>query len=198
VSEAFPLQWPEGRPRTERGKRERSKSRTGFSAAVHSVLTELRLLGATSAVISTNIPLRRDGLPLAQTKLVDDSGAAVYFLYRGKQLCFCCDRWLRAEDNIHAVALTIEALRGIPLWGTGNMLEAALVGFIALPNPDAPSDWRSVLGTAATIAEVERRFRILARKRHPDAGGSHEGMAELNRARDAARAELAAAGRAPW
>lgn len=188
MTEAFPLYWPEGRKRTEAYRRQRSKFRTGFGAAVNLVVDELRRLGARNSVVSTNVRLRRDGLPLAEAKRVDDVGVAVYFGYKGKQTCFACDRWDRVEDNIYAIAKTIEAMRGIARWGTGDMLDAAFNGFTALPKPD---DWRAVLGNAATVAEIESRYREKARAAHPDAGGSHQQMSELNRARDAAKAELA-------
>jgi hypothetical protein len=32
---------------------------------------------------------------------------------------------------------------------------------------------------------VNAGYKALAKKRHPDAGGTHEGMAELNRAAEA-------------
>jgi hypothetical protein len=37
---------------------------------------------------------------------------------------------------------------------------------------------------------VEKQYRRLARERHPDQGGSHALMAELNKARVSARREL--------
>jgi hypothetical protein len=188
MTEAYPLYWPEGRKRTESWKRRRSKFTTGFGAAVNLVIAELRRLSATNSVVSTNVALRRDGLPLAQAKRVDDTGVAVYFSYKGKQTCFACDRWDKVEDNIHAIAKTIEAMRGIARWGTSDMLDAAFNGFAALP---APNNWRSVLGNVNSIHEVESRYREKARALHPDAGGSHEQMSELNRARDAARIEIA-------
>jgi hypothetical protein len=86
-------------------RRQRSRFKTGFAAAVAEVLGELRRLGATSTVIS-NVPLRRDGLPLALAKRVEDTGVAVYFTYRNRAMCFACDRWDRAEDNTFAVAKT--------------------------------------------------------------------------------------------
>ena len=42
-----------------------------------------------------------------------------------------------------------------------------------------------------TPEDVERTYRTLARFRHPDAGGSQEGMIALNQAREAALREVA-------
>lgn len=189
MTEAFPLYWPEGRPRTAEHRRQRSRFSTGFGAAVNLVVNELRLLEAKNAVVSTNVPLRRDGLPLASAKRVEDTGAAVYFLYKGKQTCFACDRWDKVEDNIYAIAKTIDAMRGIARWGTGDMLAAAFTGFTALP---PPGNWRTVLGNPTSIEELDKNYRVLARLAHPDVGGNDAEMAKLNQARDAARRELVA------
>lgn len=194
--ESYPLYWPEGRKRTEPYRRQRSRFKTGFGAAVRSVVDELRRLGAINQVVSTNIPVRRDGLPLASAKRVDDPGVAVYFRYKDKPMVFACDRWDRAEDNIWAIAKTIEAFRGIERWGSGDMLDTAFSGFLSLPAPGQGTErpWRKVLMVdtlgATTLAGVETAYRALARARHPDQGGSQQQMAELNAAIASARKEL--------
>jgi curved DNA-binding protein CbpA len=43
----------------------------------------------------------------------------------------------------------------------------------------------------ASVEEIERAWRIAAKTAHPDAGGSHEAMARLNAAREAALKERA-------
>jgi len=185
--EAHPLYWPEGRTRTPKHKRQLSRFKTGFAIAVRQTNEELRRLGAKNVIISTDVPLRRDGLPLASAKTPEDTGAAIYFEYSGKQMCFACDRWNKVGDNIYAVAKTIEAMRGIERWGTGDMVKAAFTGFLALP---PASDWRNILGNPSTLSEAESAYKALVRENHPDTGGSNELMAELNRAREMARIEF--------
>ena len=184
MTEAYPLYWPEGRPKTPSWRRQPSRFSTGFGAAVNLVIAELKLLGARSAVVSTNVPLRRDGLPLASAKRVDDAGVAVYFLYKNRQTCFACDRWNKVEDNIYAIAKTINAMRGIARWGTGDMLEAAFTGFTALP---APVDWRAALDNPRSLAEAEATYRRKMREHHPDAGGTYAAASALNAAIEQAR-----------
>lgn len=191
MTEAYPLYWPEGRPRTPPHRRQRSRFVTGFGASVKAVVGELRRLGARLPVVSTNVALRRDGLPLASAKRVDDPGVAVYFTYKGKQVCFACDRWDKVEDNIWAVAKTIEAMRGIARWGTGDMLDAAFTGFAALPPPGEPN-WRELLGNPSTLDEAEASYRLRAKTAHPDLGGSADQMTELNAAISKAREALTA------
>ena len=190
MTEAYPLYWPEGRKRTDAWKRTRSRFNTGFGAAAKAAYDEVGRLGGRGTIVSTNVPLRRDGLPLASAKRVDDAGAAIYFTYKDKQMCFACDRWDKVEDNIWAIAKTIEALRGIARWGTGDMLEAAFKGFAALPPPRS-SAWHEVLDVSpdAPLSEIEVAYKRHAKNAHPDNGGSHDEMAKLNDAILQARKE---------
>lgn len=186
MTEAYPLHWPAGRPRTKRPQSARFDTR--FAAARDEMMNELRLLGARNVVVSTNIALRRDGLPYANQPEPDDSGAAVYFEYGGKSMCFSCDRWNRVQDNIRAIGKTIEAMRGIERWGTGEMVQAAFSGFEALPPPDdvspAPnSAWWIVLGVEPNASPGEIRAAYKAKAR--EAGGA---TVELNRAKEQALA----------
>lgn len=205
AAEAYPLCWPENRPRTtsrasavfhsrhvqtsEFGGTWKRKVKLTLADARDDLLGELRMLGATGIVISTNIPLRQDGLPYSGRRAPDDPGAAIYFTRGKRQLCFACDRWDRVEDNIYAVAKTIDALRGIARWGTGDMIEAAFKGFAALP---AAKPWHEVLGVPATATndEIEEAYRREARRRHPDCGGSNEAFHELTAAMGQVRGRL--------
>lgn len=198
---AHPLSWPVGRKRTERWKRERAKFDVTFARARDNIVAEVgRLAGRypdPAIVISTNIALRRDGLPLAGQRAPDDPGVAVYFTYKKRQMSFACDRWEKIEHNMQAIAKTIEALRGIARWGTGDMLEAAFNGFTALPPPSSTTQgarhWRDVFGTAVhTRAQLSDVYRRLASAHHPDRGGDPAKMAELNTAREAALKDISA------
>jgi hypothetical protein len=192
TTEAYPLAWPAGRPRTAHWNREAARFDVTFARARDNVMLEVqRLCGRyadPNTVISTNLPLRRDGLPLAGQRQPDDPGVAVYFTYGKRQMSFACDRWTRIEHNMQAIAKTIEALRGIARWGTGDMLEAAFTGFTALPGPGR-RPWWEVLGVSRNTVSSEvinDAYRRLASAAHPDRGGSDERMAELNMAREEA------------
>jgi hypothetical protein len=195
MSEAYPLAWPVGRKRTESWGRERARFETTFARARDNIIREVQLLAGKYpdplVIISTNIALRRDGLPLAGQRQPEDVGVAVYFTYKKKQRCFACDRWNKIEDNMQAICKTIEALRGIARWGTGDMLEAAFTGFDALPNP-ANRSWRDVLGVPDgwNLDQVRARYRTLAGENHPDRGGSGARMADINRAWEDAQQAL--------
>jgi hypothetical protein len=112
MAEAYPLYWPEGWKRTT--TREHSRFKTGFGAARNQLFAELGRMGASKVVLSTNIPLRNDGLPRANmTPDCGDPGVAVYFQRNGKPMVFACDKDRQTCDNIYAIAKTIEAMREV-------------------------------------------------------------------------------------
>lgn len=185
---AFPLSWPAGWPRSK--CTQKSTFRASFSTTRASLLNQIRLMGGTHVVLSSNIPLRLDGLPRSGQPQPYDKGFAVYFLRRGKQMAFACDRWDKVEDNMRAIEKTIEAVRGIDRWGASEMMERAFTAFEALPPPSSCWD---ILGLrpGASEAEITAAYRAKARASHPDAGGSERAMSDLNRARDEAMRMIA-------
>jgi len=191
--ESYPLYWPEGRPRNR--YRNHARFDTTFGGARDGLVQELCRLNASEIIVSTNIPVRRDGLPYATCKEPLDPGVAVYFTYKKKQHCFACDQWLTVKDNIQAIRKTIEALRGIARWGTGDMMEQAFRGFEALPVPmELRENWRHVLGVKdqASLSEVKEAYHLQARKYHSDLGGSEDAMKKINWAYEQAKEEMCA------
>lgn len=133
---AYPLYWPKDIPRTYRpGK---SGFKCTFAAARDGIIKEIKLMGGTNPIISTNIELKQNGLPYAGQKQPEDKGVAIYFTYKKNQVVLSCDRWDKIESNLHAIRKTIDAMRGIARWGVSDMLERAFTGFKALP-PETPS-----------------------------------------------------------
>jgi hypothetical protein len=184
---AYPLSWPLGRPRIP--DRLEATFKTSFADARDGLLNELRLMRADNVVLSTNVELRRDGLPYANRNPADPA-AAVYFTWRGNQYAFACDCWQKVEHNLQAIRKTIEAVRGIERWGTGEMVVSAFAGFKALPEQAGPSSgatWWAVLGFSSPVVsavDIDAAYKHLAKCYHPDQpGGSHELMQQLNQAR---------------
>lgn len=205
--ESFPLSWPTGWVRTPRHKLARAKfsakqrNASGYMetrdltiyAAMRRLTDELGRLNAKSILISTNVPTTKDGQPRSERKAPDDVGVACYFKIGGKDRVLACDKWNRVADNIAAIAAHVDCIRGIDRYGVGT-LDQAFAGYAALPPPGHihKRPWRDVLGDWNDIKVLEAQYRAMARDRHPDAGGSHEQMAELNEAITDARRELAA------
>lgn len=189
-AEAYPLEWPAGVPRCKRRTAARFKQHS-FGRTRDHLLDELRMLGARSVVLSTNIELRNDGLPYANRRNPKDPGVAVYFVRKDEQLSMACDRWRAIVDNVHALALTVAAIRGLDRWGSSDLVNRAFAGFKALPPP--ADDWRKVLGIEeqlATLKIVRSRFLELAMDAHPDRGGDPAYMERLNVAMAAAEEDL--------
>jgi len=94
---------------------------------------------------------------------------------------------------MQAIRHTINALRGISRWGTGDMVEAAFRGFAALP-PPASKHWSDILqvNKDLPISQIELAYKIKAKQSHPDTGGSQSAMSELNNAISEARQDKAA------
>jgi hypothetical protein len=211
---AFPLSWPDGWKRMPSSSRTRAdfgriqsavnqqgqsmyagKKRLSVADAVQRLLGELKRMGIPdwNVIVSTNVPLRLDGMPRSDQEPADP-GAAVYWKKNDKQQmrCMAIDRYTRVADNLAAIAATLEAMRAIERHGGGTILERAFLGFAALPER-ASQHWRETLGIqgTATIDLVESRFRALAQVNHPDKGGDRNKFDEIVQARDAARLELA-------
>jgi hypothetical protein len=199
MTTAYPLEWPEGWPRTAPDKRQsNSRFSTTFSRARGSLMNELRMLGAKNAVISSWLPVRNDGQPYADAarRRIEDPGVAVYFNLRDRPLVMARDAFWSVHDNLHSIGHAIAHLRGLDRHGGGAMMDRAFAGFSALPAPGqhAKRPWRQVLEAPDMIVITEDQlvlfYRAAAKKAHPDLGGSTEVMSEVNAAYQEAKREL--------
>ncbi|RYF07984.1 MAG: J domain-containing protein [Comamonadaceae bacterium] len=213
---AYPLTWPAGWKRTPASQQAygrfgttkqsphgswRNRAELSIAEATSRLLEELERMGArrSTVVLSTNLVLRQDGLPRSGQAAPSDPGAAVYWHdpFNGQPRSMAIDRYTKVEQNIAALAATIEALRAIERHGGAVVLERAFTGFTALPAPIVAGmhrPWREVLEffdapRNLTADDVRARYRRLAAQHHPDRGGSRDRMAEINRARDEALKE---------
>ncbi|WP_244622605.1 J domain-containing protein [Microvirga brassicacearum] len=154
---------------------------------------ELDRLGARDYILSSNLALRLDGLPRSDQATPSDPGVALYFSLKNVPHCLPCDTFLRVADNIAAIAKHIEATRAIERYGVASIKEM-FAGFAALPAPAGQRPWREVLGWRQShvpdMQDIQTRYRKLTKECHPDNGGTHEKMSELNRARDEALKEV--------
>lgn len=183
--ESYPLYWPENWPRSR--KKEWSRFKSTFGAACKNLISEIEKLGGRNIILSTNIPLRNDGLPYASAKEPDDSGIAIYFKYKKQNMVFACDTYIKTWENIVAVKKTIEALRGIKRWRASDMLERAFKGFVALE--DKSTDWQSILelGEEITLKHAEFNYKNLRSKYHPDKVDDSEMFMKIQTAIEQAR-----------
>lgn len=192
--QAYPLAWPTGWKRTghrtaadfgtvhlpEGGTWKRKRELT-IAEATGRVLDELRRMRVSQrdVIISTNLRLRNDGLPLSKQREPEDPGVAVYWKKDGKSLVIAADCYTKIADNMAAVAATLDAMRAIKRHGGAAILERAFTGFAALPPPIAGKrPWRQVLGFdldyTPTADDVRAQYRIRRSETHPDKGGDHQ------------------------
>lgn len=199
---AFPLHWPAGWKRTDAYRRSDSRFRNAHRGndarlspydGVGRVLEQLTAMRISrdDIVVSTNLPVRLDGLPRSDAREPGDPGAAVYWRTRaGDVKCMAIDRYRRVADNLAAIAATLEALRAIERHGGGEILDRAFTGFTAIEGP--AKSFRDVLGIGAdaTLEQARAAYLRLRSSTHPDRGGSAERFNSVERAWTEAQAVL--------
>lgn len=207
----YPLQWPEGHPRST--WRSTPKFGTQFTEDREAVFRYLRKRGGSNIVITSNLPLNSKGLPYEAGMIggSGDTGVAVWWVEKGREQVIACDHWMRAAQNLSAIERTLTALRALDRYGCTQVVERAFAGFAALPGagetsagvpmPPAKPPWHEVFGVSHLIksdicaadellAIVKARYRDKIKTAHPDAGGSPEIAAALGEALAAAEREL--------
>jgi hypothetical protein len=207
----YPLQWPPNVPRTRFRDRSNFDRNRGFATARDGVLHQLGMMHASHIVITSNLPLRANGIPYsAGPGAISEPGIAVWWVKGGIEHAIACDRWTTCVENMRAIEKTLEAIRGISRWGSAEMVDRAFAGFAALPpgSGDAGTPahtapertWREIFGVNIEpwaslpnpdlLAIVKARHRDEIKKAHPDRGGSPEQAAIINAALAAAEKDL--------
>lgn len=178
--EAFPLYWPAGYKRTT--VRIGSRFKVTMDSAQRFLHLEINRLGGRELIVSTNIPVRKDGMLYADwmSKKIDDPGVAIYFKYKGKDISMCCDQYERIWENVYALGKGIEALRGMDRWGVSDFLERAFTGFTAIPETIETFNCFDILEitSKADRNEIKQAYHKKAMILHPDKGGD---PAEFNK-----------------
>lgn len=183
MTTAYPLTWPDHIPRSR--SREKGRFSASLNTALGNVRVSLKLFARDSAkpladvIISSNVTLGAERPA--------DPGVAVWFTWDGLQVCIPVDRYQSVAANLQAIHHVIEARRVELRHGTLALVRASFAGFTALP-PPRREVWTSILKLppSATREEIEAAYKREARRAHPDAGGSNEQMASINRAREEA------------
>jgi len=185
---AYPLQWPNGWPRTQ--KKLSSRFKTTVPSALKNVRNSLVLFGKDSGtptddiVISSNVTLGNER--------PKDNGVAVWFTWENKQLCIAVDRYESVQENLQAIHLIIESRRTELRHGGLHLLRQAFSGFKALPESSGAKTWYAVLGISATATEeqIKKAYLDKSKKAHPDNGGSDEQFVIIKTAYDQGMAQI--------
>lgn len=172
---AFPLQWPV----TETKSREQPLFKQTLASSLQKLKRQVELMGGKNLVLSSNYSLGNER--------PKESGVCAYFLLDGQNVAIPCDRWRWVEHNVYAIALTLEAMRGMERWGAKSMITAMFSGFKALP-AKAGADYHAILGLPPgeplTESGIEAAYKRRAKVVHPDQGGTTEQWAALREAHD--------------
>lgn len=182
MSAAYPLQWPKNWPKTEPVRKENGKFKQSLAGALSNLKTECARLGGKNLVLSSNYTLGNERPA--------ESGVVAYFQLDNQPIAIPCDRWRLVEHNVQAIALTIEAMRGMERWGAKHMITAMFTGFKALPQKASGISPHLTLGLEEgkqyTEQEITDAYKRKAKTEHPDAGGSDERWRVLREAHDLA------------
>jgi hypothetical protein len=205
------VQWP-GK-QTPAWSRQRSRFSARYSQTLALLERELEQLGATNVVLQVALEgkhIRQDGKPRAGAPQPTHPGVILSFNTPQGALSFPCDTYDRWEDNIRAIALTLEHLRAIDRYGVTKHGEQ-YTGWKALPPaPASPSNGMTPDEAAAYIARhaggecgkpyysptdllnsrtiCDVAYHRAARNLHPDTGGSHEDFVRLQHAAEVLKA----------
>lgn len=130
----FPLAWPAERERTPAPRRLVGRFKISFEAAYDALVHEAERLHdakwGRDVVVSANVPLGKDGLPLVSVAgKIGDPGVCVYVWRDGKPYALACDTYLEVRHNLRALWATIQALRTIQRHATGALLAQSMAGF---------------------------------------------------------------------
>lgn len=190
VIKAFPLCWPDGWARTK--YRQGSPYKVTTNAALEDLLGGIKLLGGRDIIVSSNVPVRTDGTMYRgddSDRQLPDPGVAVYWSMRDPKSgqlvprVIPCDHWRTVRENVRALGMAIEYIRGLKRCGAGEIQDRAFAGFARLPETSG-DDCFAVLGLrrGASRQQITERLRELTRTEHPDHGGSTARFARLTSA----------------
>jgi len=210
----IPLRWPDGWDRSTYPREGNFSGDRTLTQAVRELYEELSRKDSSGKSFARDIEITCADGTANPTRHID-SGAAVYFTRpspdgpEDQHVVLACDKWRDPAHNVWALVLHVRALRGLLRWGVGTTSQA-FAGYVALPpSPDAApyvpppegtpdalvygGPWWEMLGfrfKPKGIEDVDAAYKNLARKVHPDVGGSETLMQNLNVARDEALTAL--------
>lgn len=191
-------------PGIRTGGSERSQFKAGYNDTLNLLKKELANLRASNVVLQLDLEAgqfrKSDGLPYSDAE--PESSAIVLSFntpLATTPLMYPCDTYMYWQDNLRAIALSLENLRAVNRYGVTKRGEQYR-GFQALPSPRGvmpPEAAARVLADFSSFDAdyiltdrdgVEGAWREAAKNVHPDTGGDDDTMRKVNEARDVLRA----------
>lgn len=185
------LQWPGKFTPDRKG----SRFKASYNQTLRLLDAELLHLKARNIVLQVALneaQIRLDGRPRADSK-PRHPGVILSFDSKHGPLSYPCDRFDSWEDNLRAIALSLEHLRAVDRYGVTKRGEQ-YHGWTALPPPSKAPTMEKVeavkfLQKFATAAiknaeEARAAYRQGAMTLHPDRGGDPEEFKKLQQAKE--------------
>ncbi len=174
--------------------RRRAPFRVNYGTRLDLLEQELSKLRARNIVIEAGFSLekiRNDGWPRSGATPTHPA-VVLHFDSRNGHIAMPCDTYDRFEDNLYAVALSLEALRAVDRYGVTKNAEQ-YKGWTALPANDGKMNADAARALIAGLAgvpvsavvsgDLEILYRAAAKRAHPDTpDGSHEAFTRLQEA----------------
>lgn len=180
-------------PGTPTADRRNAPFSAPYGVTMNLLNRELRMIGAKSVVLLMALEdrdIRLDGRPRAGAT-PRHPGVILCFTDRTGPKRFPCDKFRHWEENLRAIALSLEALRKVDRYGVTSQGEQYR-GWAALPNPDHVMTRQEAAELVDKLTGVvcpsdrgtiETLLRIAEKKSHPDTGGSAELFKSVQQAR---------------
>lgn len=198
---------PMDAPTGNRKSYSQSRYRASYSNTMNLLRRELEHLSASSVLLEAHFQaneIRNDGFPRSSAR---PSFPDVRLSFKSKvgPLSFEGSTYDNWEDNLRAIALTMELLRDIERYGVVKGAQQYR-GFKALPDGNAQpqstsgtiTPYQAAMLRLSLYAEIStdafkamvakgyegarEMYREASRRCHPDAGGSNEAMCKVNEA----------------
>lgn len=168
----------------------RSRFRSTYGQTLRDLESELLHLRARSIVINAGFrSVRNDGWPYAAAR-PDHPACKLQFVDRnGNTLVFRGEQYNSFEDNLRAIAMTLEALRAVDRYGVVKGEQYA--GFKQLGQAAPPAPPMNALDVlcrlsglfpADVLANPRRAFLFACKRHHPDAGGERSNFEQAQKA----------------
>lgn len=181
-------QWP--RPFTK--NRQRSKFSSSYGSTMQLLDRELKHLGARGVCLLMALrteDIRLDGRPRSGAR-PEHPGIILCFEDKSGPKRFPCDKFDNWQDNLRAIALSLESLRTVDRYGVTTHGEQYR-GWAALPSPkgqmgrnEAIELIRQLTGAEFNGTPSATLISLAERRTHPDmAGGNAETFKKVQEAR---------------
>lgn len=170
--------WPNRRPLRSPDERERSRFDSSWSQTLNLLSYEVSRLNASSVVVRLALEdkdIRRDGWPRASAR-PEHPGVIIEWQSGKRWSRMAADKYDHWQDNARAVALSLEALRGVERWGA---VEGEQYEGLQLELEDAGSSQSS----AQELLDSYGGLREALKATHPDQGGDPEEFRRVQEAR---------------